>query len=95
MSPALESFDHDDLVTFFSQIGVKTHAPDGFRIFPVTHSSSTIIDALVNEMERLGIEVISKQKVEQLEHNGSRITGVTTQDDTYYADAVAIATGGK
>jgi predicted Rossmann fold flavoprotein len=95
MSPALEAFDHDDLVAFFDQIGVKTHAPDGFRIFPVTHSSSTIIDALVNEMDNLGIEVLSKQKVEQLEHNGIRVTGVTTQDDTYFADAVVIATGGK
>jgi predicted Rossmann fold flavoprotein len=46
-------------------------------------------------MERLGVEVQLKQKVQQLEHNGICVTGVTTEDHTYLADAVVIATGGK
>ncbi|MFT7823691.1 MAG: NAD(P)/FAD-dependent oxidoreductase [Sulfurimonas sp.] len=95
MSPALEAFDHQALVGFFSRIGVETHAPDGFRIFPLTHSSATIIHALLDEMERLGIEVKTGKKAERLEHDGIRVTGVTTQDETYRADAVVISTGGK
>lgn len=94
MSPALEAMDHNDLVAFFDEIGVKTHAPDGFRIFPVTHSSSTIIDALENEMRRLGVEIVCHQRVESIEHDGQKVTGVITQTDKYASGHVVIASGG-
>ncbi len=95
MMPALEAFDHKALIGFFEQIGVKSHAPDGFRVFPLTHSSSTIIDAMAQEMERLGVRVKCSQKVVSLEHNGSAVTGVKTEDAHYLAKRVVIATGGK
>jgi predicted Rossmann fold flavoprotein len=94
MSPALEAMDHNDLIAFFDEIGVKTHAPDGFRIFPVTHSSSTIIDALENEMRRLGVEILCDQRVESIEHDAVKVIGVITQTDKYDADHVVIASGG-
>lgn len=94
MSPALEAMDHHDLVAFFDQIGVHTHAPDGFRIFPVTHNSSTIIEALENEMKRLGIETVCGQRVESIEHDGIKVAGVTTQTDKYDTNNVVIASGG-
>ena len=94
MTPALEAFDHKELQAFFKSIGVETHAPDGFRIFPVGHNASIIIKALQEEMQRLGVEVLSSQRVEALEHNGIKVTGVKTQDRVFEADKVIIATGG-
>ena len=94
MSPALETLDHKALMAFFSDIGVESHAPDGYRVFPITHSSSTIINAMAQEMQNLDVTVLCSQKVETLEHNGEKVTGVNTQTDTFYADAVVIATGG-
>ncbi|MDQ1325400.1 MAG: hypothetical protein QG564_524 [Campylobacterota bacterium] len=96
MSPALEAFDHNALTAFFKEAGVETHAPDGYRVFPVTHNSSTIVDALQNEMARLGIEVLCSQKVKALMHDdGTAVTGVSTQKDMFYAKHVVLATGGK
>lgn len=94
MSPALEAFDHKSLMRFFQEIGVESHAPDGFRVFPVTHSSSTIINAMQQEMQNVGVTVLCSQKVETLEHDGDRVRGVHTQTDTFYGDAVVIASGG-
>ncbi len=94
MSPALEALDHKALMEFFSNIGVESHAPDGYRVFPITHSSSTIINAMATEMQNLGVTVICSQKVETLEHDGEKVTGVHTQSDTFHADAVVIASGG-
>lgn len=94
MAPALEGFDHNALQKFFKRIGVESHAPDGFRIFPVTHSSSTIINALEQEMQRLNITVLCSQKVISLEHDATAIKGVQTETDTFTADAVVVATGG-
>ncbi|MDD2839235.1 MAG: NAD(P)/FAD-dependent oxidoreductase [Sulfuricurvum sp.] len=94
MTTALRSFDHKRLIEFFAEIGVESHAPDGYRVFPTSHSSSTIIAALEEEMSRIGIELIISTRVEQLEHDTRRITGVSTADTTYFAPNVIIATGG-
>lgn len=94
MMPALEQFDHHALIEFFKEIGVESHAPDGFRVFPVTHSSGTIINALKSEMESLGVEVRCSQKVETLEHDGLKVIGVHTGDTHYLAPHVIVATGG-
>jgi len=94
MSPALEALDHKALMQFFSKIGVESHAPDGYRVFPITHSSSTIINAMAQEMDNLGVKVLCSQKVETLEHDGVKVTGVHTMTDTFHGDAVVIASGG-
>ena len=94
MQDALKAFDHQALVTFFKEIGVETHAPDGFRIFPTTHSSSTIITALENEMKNLGVEIICNQKAERILTIGSNISGVKTQNQTYDTKNITLATGG-
>jgi predicted Rossmann fold flavoprotein len=94
MTPALDALDHKALMAFFSQIGVESHAPDGYRVFPITHSSSTIINAMMQEMQHLGVEVQCSQKVEALLHDASKITGVKTQNGHVMATAVVVATGG-
>jgi len=94
MSPALEALDHKALMQFFSDIGVESHAPDGYRVFPITHSSSTIINAMAQEMKNLSVKVLCSQKVETLEHDNIKVTGVHTMTDTFHSDAVVIASGG-
>ena len=95
MMPALDAFDHRALMRFFKEIGVESHAPDGYRVFPVTHSSQTIINAMRDEMERLGVEVRCGERVVTLEHDTQRVTGVKTPHTHYRAEHVIIATGGK
>ncbi|CAA6823109.1 MAG: NAD(FAD)-utilizing dehydrogenases [uncultured Sulfurovum sp.] len=94
MSPALERFDHKSLMHFFKAIGVESHAPDGFRVFPTSHSSLSIINALAQEMESLDIDVICAQKVEHLIHDNVKVISIQTQTDSFVSDAVIIATGG-
>lgn len=94
MQDALSAFDHKDLVAFLKGIGVDTHAPDGFRIFPTSHSSATIISALENELNRLGVTLICAQKVEQILTQDNQLSGVKTQDNSYLAPNVIVATGG-
>lgn len=95
MTPALEALDHTALIDFFKKIGVETHAPDGYRVFPVTHSSSTIITAMEQEMQNLDVTVLCSQKVISLDHDGEKVTGIKTETDDFSAQNVVIATGGK
>jgi predicted Rossmann fold flavoprotein len=94
MSRALSLFDHQKLISFFEDIGVKTHAPDGFRVFPLTHNSQTVLDALEAKMRSLHVKVLCGEKVEKLLHVNSQIEGVKTQNGTFYAPNVILATGG-
>ena len=57
MTHALAAFTADDLRDFFLSIGVETIARDGFRVFPVDHSSSIILKSLDDELTRLQVSV--------------------------------------
>ncbi|MEA3330704.1 MAG: NAD(P)/FAD-dependent oxidoreductase [Campylobacterota bacterium] len=94
MQDALGAFDYRDLRDFFTQIGVQTHVPDGFRVFPTSHNSSTIITALENEMQKLGIEVRCSHKVERILYEKHQIIGVKSTCHTFYTANVIVATGG-
>lgn len=94
MRDALNLLDHKALIEFFKGIGVDTHAPDGFRVFPVGHSSQTILSALEEELDRLHVSIKTSQKVTGILHEGNHVSGVKTAKDTFYAPNVIIATGG-
>lgn len=94
MNDAINAFNHKDLITFLNKIGVDTHIPDGFRVFPVTHNSGTIIKALEEELLNVGVEVKTLTKVEDLICEDEIIKGVITKDEKIYAPAVIVATGG-
>lgn len=94
MQDALALFDHKALIAFLDSIGIQTHAPDGFRIFPTSHSSQTIIDGFVDELKRLGVEIQTSQRVERLLVTSNHIEGVKTQTQSFYAPNVILATGG-
>lgn len=94
MTEALHAFDNKRLRAFFEEIGVESHAPDGFRVFPKTHSAGTILDALEAEMQALGVEIVCNQRVEEVLLQDEKIHGVKTLDRSYEAQRVIIATGG-
>lgn len=94
MTPALNALDHRALISFFAEIGVESHAPDGYRVFPISHSSVSIITALEEEMEKLGIKLITSCRIETLEYKRESVSGVRSADQIYTAPNVIIATGG-
>ena len=94
MQDVLKLFNHKDLIDFFKNIGVDTHAPDGFRIFPTSHSSSTIISALQDEMQRLNIDIKCSQKVEEILQSNGEAKGVRTSTHSFASPNIIVATGG-
>lgn len=94
MMDALNLLDHKALMKFLQDIGVETHIPDGFRIFPVTHNSSTIINALEQELIRQKVIIKYSTKAERLLCEDENISGVQTDDMIYFSSNVIVATGG-
>ena len=94
MTTALEALDQQALRDFFTDIGVESHSPDGFRVFPITHNANTILSSLKEEMSQLGVTILCEQAAEHLYHDSGKITGVGTKDKTFLAPNVIVATGG-
>ncbi len=94
MSEALKVLDHHKLITFFEQLGVKTHSPDGYRVFPVTHNAQSILDALVLELTNLNIEILCSQNVLKIETIQKRVAAVYSNGRCYPAKSVVVSTGG-
>ncbi len=92
---AIEQFDHNDLISFMDSIGVATHAPDGFRVFPTTHSSQTIIDGLLAYMQKIGVELKCGEKAVDIIVSNNKIEKIITTKDSYSCKNILIATGGK
>ena len=90
MRDALFEFDNKSLMNFFSDIGVETDIKDGFRVFPVSHNSTTVLSALENEIKRLGIDVICSYSAKNIKIKDARVIGV----DEFESKNVVIATGG-
>jgi len=94
MTTALSKMNHQDLRDFFTSLNVETHIPDGFRIFPVTHSSTTIIKALTDELKKLNVEIKSEQKVEEILIDDNKITAIKTETTVYHTKNILLASGG-
>jgi predicted Rossmann fold flavoprotein len=94
MTTAINKMNHQDLRDFFTSLNLETHIPDGFRIFPVTHSSTTVINALVEELKRLDIEIICDEKVEDILTQNDSVTHIKTQNNIYKTKNILLATGG-
>jgi predicted Rossmann fold flavoprotein len=91
---ALKVFDHKALQDFFHSINIETHSPDGFRVFPVTHSSNTILNGLEKELENLGVTIKIQTKLQNILTTNNKIVGVETSQGLFYTSNVLLATGG-
>ncbi|MEA1917036.1 MAG: NAD(P)/FAD-dependent oxidoreductase [Campylobacterota bacterium] len=94
MTQALDALNHKDLINFFKNIGVETHIPDGFRIFPTTHNSSTILNALTKRLQELHVELLCSTKVQELLVKDNHIVGTKTDKESFQSLHVIVATGG-
>ena len=92
---AINIFDHKKLIDFLQDIGIQTDAPDGFRVFPASHKSTTVIASLKDELDRLKVDILCNQKVTQLISEDTHITAVKTTNNIFYSKKVILATGGN
>lgn len=97
LKQAFRHFAAADTVAWFEKRGVKLKTEADGRMFPVTDSSETIIDCLVAEASRAGVQVLRNTGVEAIAVPdkalaGFRLTLSTGQE--LRADKVLVSTGG-
>jgi predicted Rossmann fold flavoprotein len=83
-----------DTIKWFEERGVKLKAEKDGRMFPVTDSSQTIIDCLMNEANSYGVEIRMNSEVKELKVDSSKFNVTTSDSKSLTVDYVCIACGG-
>ena len=90
----LASFSADDTVRWMASLGVELKREPTGKMFPTTDKARTVLDALLDRLETLGVAL----------HAGRRVTGVRREGDGFLlqtprgdvrAKRVILATGGR
>lgn len=89
----LSAFSSEKAIDFFDQLGVKLILEPGGKYFPETNSARTVLDALLKETRRLGIELQAGQKVTQVKFDSGRFT-ISGPKFSHQAKAIVLCTGG-
>ena len=90
----LRAFSAEQASRFFADLGVALHEEEDGKLFPDTNRSRTVLDALLNELRRLGVGLYSRERVTGVGHASDGFV-VTASRGRYRARAVVLATGGR
>lgn len=94
----LRSFDAQRTIEFFADLGVELKREETGKLFPVTDSARTVLDALLRASRDVGVEIRHPwrvDRVERAEPDGFVVVPVDPALSTLRARAVILATGGK
>jgi predicted Rossmann fold flavoprotein len=83
-----------DTIKWFEERGVKLKAEKDGRMFPVTDSSQTVIDCLMNEANSYGVEIRMNSEVKELKVDSSKFNVTTSDSKSLTVNYVCIACGG-
>ena len=90
---AMESFPPASIMEFLENSGCKLKVERGNRVFPVTDKSSSVLEALRNQMHRSGVQVRTA-RVQEILTDENGVAGVKTASESLSARWVILATGG-
>ncbi len=93
---SFQKFTNRDIIEILKKQGLDTKIERGNRVFPITDSSQSVIDALVRELKKLNVTMITNAKVYDIEVKDGKVTSVKYLQNevkkTINADKVILAT---
>jgi len=93
---AFSEFNNMDIIRFFENLGVKLKEEDHGRMFPASNKSQSVIDALINQLKKLHVDVKTNSAVKEVIYNNDKVAGVILHNNAIiHSKTVVIAVGGK
>ena len=90
---AFSTFNSQDVMAFFEELGVPLKTERGNRVFPQSDCSFDVSGALKHRLDRLKVHW-SHDRAVSIETEEGAVNGVRGEKDTYPAEAVVLAPGG-
>lgn len=94
LKKAFHWFSTKDTIEWFEERGVKLKTEADGRMFPVTDSSQTIIDCLMREANRYGVEIKMGLEITNISKEQDAFQLVTSNSQLLTANFLCIASGG-
>ncbi len=94
LKKAFHHFFTTDTIAWFNERGVELKTEADGRMFPVSNSSQTIIDCLLNEAAKYKVQIEMNTDIKAIEKIGEQWLLVTSSNKEIIADKVCIASGG-
>ncbi|MCP4612286.1 MAG: NAD(P)/FAD-dependent oxidoreductase [Planctomycetes bacterium] len=93
LSYCLYKFSPQDVLEFFSSLGLKTRTEQDGCVFPASDRAGDVRDALVNRAKKLGVNFLYDKRVDKITKEAGTFI-IHTPKEPVRAEIVIIATGG-
>jgi predicted Rossmann fold flavoprotein len=93
LSYCLYEFSPQDVLKFFTSIGLQTRTEQDGCVFPASDRAGDVRDALVNQAKKLGVNFLYDKRVDQITKEAGTFI-IHTPKEPVRAEKVIIATGG-
>ena len=90
----LRSLSVEETVSFFRELGVQLHEEAGGKLFPDSNRARDVLEALLREADRLGVERWDNCRVIAMRRDGDGFM-LETAAGPWRARRVVLATGGR
>ena len=94
LKKAFHQFFTTDTITWFKERGVDLKTEDDGRMFPVTNTSQTIVDCLMQEVNKYGVEILMNKEVKAVNKINNHWQLLFSNETVMEADFICIASGG-
>ena len=91
---AFHQFFTIDTINWFEERGVKLKTEEDGRMFPITDSSQTIIECLLKEANKLGVEILMNKEVRNLSMVNGQWSVRLSDSRLLTSDFICVASGG-
>lgn len=92
---SLNSFSAADAIRFFEKLGIEPKEEDLGKVFPMSEQASSILDVLLYEMDKAGINIVCNSFVQSITEKKGSFIIETEGGDRISGDRVILAAGGK
>lgn len=99
MLSTLSNFGSQSVINFFEHEGVQLKTEPGGKVFPVSDSSSTIVNSLINAAKQAGVRILTRAQVVSVTLIENDVDSFpiydvkTNRGPSHTADFVVMATG--
>lgn len=93
---AFSVFNNEDIIRFFERLGIRLKEEDHGRMFPVTDNAQSVVNALINQLKKLNVDIRVNTPVADVEYENGKTVGITLKTGEFIsAKCVVVAVGGK
>lgn len=90
----LDAFSVGQTIQLFSELGVTLHEEEHGKLFPDSNDANTVLQALIGECYRVGVEILEDHRVERISRGENEFVVYTAQSELR-AKRLVLATGGQ